>query len=126
MSSPTEDVTTAADAWFASRGWSPFPFQRQVWQAYLAGRSGLVHAATGTGKTQAAWWGPVLEWLVENGRQPTADGRPDTPAGTRTPQPLRCSKAHDVARHDQLRSRGIASRGTIRYPDAGLIRVNLE
>ena len=64
--------------------------------------------------------------IVRSGRQPTADGRPDTPAGTRTPQPLRCSKAHDVARHDQLRSRGIASRGTIRYPDAGLIRVNLE
>ncbi len=21
----------AADAWFAARGWSPFPFQRQVW-----------------------------------------------------------------------------------------------
>jgi ATP-dependent Lhr-like helicase len=49
------------DAWFASRGWTPFPFQREVWQAYLAGESGLVHAATGTGKTLAAWIGPLLE-----------------------------------------------------------------
>ena len=30
-----------------------------------AGESGLVHAATGTGKTLAAWWGPLLEWLAE-------------------------------------------------------------
>ncbi|HKN66127.1 MAG TPA: DEAD/DEAH box helicase, partial [Gemmatimonadaceae bacterium] len=49
------------DAWYASRGWTPFQFQREVWQAYLAGESGLVHAATGTGKTLAAWIGPLLE-----------------------------------------------------------------
>ena len=49
------------DAWFALRGWTSFAFQREVWQAYLAGESGLVHAATGTGKTLAAWIGPLLE-----------------------------------------------------------------
>ena len=66
----------AADAWFATRGWSPFPFQRQVWQAYLDGRSGLIHAATGTGKTQAAWWGPVLEWMGEqSGKAGAQEGR---------------------------------------------------
>src|SRR6476646_5999574 len=48
--------------WFASRGWAPFQFQRDVWSAYLAGESGLIHAATGTGKTLAAWGGPLLEW----------------------------------------------------------------
>ena len=37
----------------------PFPFQEEVWQAYLGGESGLIHAATGTGKTYAAWLGPV-------------------------------------------------------------------
>ena len=52
----------AADAWFAARGWSPFPFQRQVWQAHLDGRSGLLHPATGAGQTQAAGRGPQLEW----------------------------------------------------------------
>ncbi|MEP7002868.1 MAG: DEAD/DEAH box helicase, partial [bacterium] len=56
----------AADRWFESRGWYPLDFQREVWHAYLNGESGLVHAATGTGKTLAAWWGPLLEWLVVN------------------------------------------------------------
>jgi ATP-dependent Lhr-like helicase len=51
------------DDWFASRGWTPFDFQREVWDAYRAGESGLVHAATGTGKTLAAWGGPLLEWM---------------------------------------------------------------
>jgi ATP-dependent helicase Lhr and Lhr-like helicase len=51
------------EAWFAGRGWEPFEFQREVWRAYLAGESGLVHAATGTGKTYAAWLGAVAEWL---------------------------------------------------------------
>src|SRR5689334_24922736 len=49
--------------WFASEGWKPFPFQEEVWTAYLSGESGLIHAATGTGKTYAAWMGPVMEWL---------------------------------------------------------------
>ncbi len=54
-------------AWFASRGWSAFPFQHEVWDAYLAGESGLIHAATGTGKTYAAWLGPVIEWMAGDG-----------------------------------------------------------
>jgi ATP-dependent Lhr-like helicase len=52
--------------WFTARGWSPFPFQREVWNAYLAGENGLVHAATGTGKTLAAWLGPIAEWIAED------------------------------------------------------------
>ena len=65
-----------AETWFAGKGWSPFPFQREVWAAYLAGESGLLHAATGTGKTLAVWWGPLLEWLAEH-RDVT---RPEPPA----------------------------------------------
>ncbi len=53
-----------AERWFESRGWRPLDFQREVWEAYLKDESGLVHAATGTGKTLAAWWGPLLEWLA--------------------------------------------------------------
>ena len=53
----------SVEAWFATRGWTPFAFQREVWDAYLAGESGLIHAATGTGKTLAAWMGPMLEWM---------------------------------------------------------------
>ncbi len=54
-----------AEKWFHANGWSPFSFQREVWDAYLAGESGLIHAATGTGKTLAAWWAPLLEYLQE-------------------------------------------------------------
>ena len=54
-----------AEAWFAQRDWHVFDFQRAVWDAYLGGESGLIHAPTGTGKTLAAWWGPLLHWLAE-------------------------------------------------------------
>jgi ATP-dependent Lhr-like helicase len=62
------------DAWFSSRGWTPFAFQRDVWSAYRAGESGLIHAATGTGKTLAAWGGPLAEWLDEQTLKPMARG----------------------------------------------------
>lgn len=49
--------------WFDKQGWSPFPFQGEVWQAYLDGESGLIHSPTGTGKTYAAWLAPLNAWL---------------------------------------------------------------
>lgn len=49
---------------FRSRGWRPFPFQKQCWQAYLDGHSGLLHAPTGLGKTLAVWLGPVAEAIA--------------------------------------------------------------
>ncbi|MFG0275485.1 MAG: ligase-associated DNA damage response DEXH box helicase [Phycisphaerales bacterium] len=52
---------TALDELFRARKWTPFAYQREVWDAYRAGRSGLVHAPTGTGKTLAAWLGALLE-----------------------------------------------------------------
>ena len=48
-----------ADAWFRRRGWTPFEFQREVWAAMAAGRSGLLHATTGSGKTYAVWMGAL-------------------------------------------------------------------
>ncbi|PYC21748.1 ligase-associated DNA damage response DEXH box helicase [Pseudomonas mosselii] len=42
--------------WFAERGWKPFTFQKAVWQAVADGESGLLHAATGAGKTYAVWF----------------------------------------------------------------------
>src|SRR3954468_5623417 len=57
------------DEWFASRGWTPFQFQRDAWQAYLGGESGLIHASTGTGKTLAAWGGALNEWQTSGGRE---------------------------------------------------------
>jgi len=49
----------SAERWFASRGWQPFPFQREVWAAMAAGENGLLHATTGSGKTYAVWMGAL-------------------------------------------------------------------
>lgn len=54
----------ALRAWFNSRGWTPLPFQREVWRRYLAGESGLLHTPTGSGKTLAAFAGPLLQALA--------------------------------------------------------------
>ncbi|MGL6134782.1 MAG: ligase-associated DNA damage response DEXH box helicase [Prochlorococcaceae cyanobacterium] len=53
------------EAWFAQQGWTPLPFQRQCWQAYQAGRSGLIQVPTGSGKTYAAVMGPIAELLAD-------------------------------------------------------------
>ena len=49
--------------WFKQQGWTPFPFQKEVWAAYSHGFSGLIHSSTGTGKTYAAYFGPLLDAL---------------------------------------------------------------
>ncbi len=63
----TEAERTLRD-WFETRGWSPLPFQREVWKRYLAGESGLIHTPTGSGKTLAAFGGPLLEALRDDDR----------------------------------------------------------
>ncbi len=47
----------SAEGWFAAHGWTPFEFQREVWAHVAVGRSGLLHATTGAGKTYAVWFG---------------------------------------------------------------------
>ena len=49
----------SGERWFATRGWQPFAFQREVWAAMVEGRSGLLHATTGSGKTYAVWFGAL-------------------------------------------------------------------
>ena len=49
-----------ATDWLATRGHRPFPFQLEVWQAIAEGRSGLLHATTGAGKTLAVWLGLLM------------------------------------------------------------------
>jgi ATP-dependent helicase Lhr and Lhr-like helicase len=46
-------------AFFASRGWTPFQFQIDAWNAQASGKSGLIHAPTGFGKTYAAFCGLI-------------------------------------------------------------------
>ena len=69
--------------WFAEQNWTAFPFQHDVWNAYLRGESGLIHSPTGSGKTYAAWLGPVAVWLAAQPTpSPTAKAKQE--ASTRT------------------------------------------
>ena len=61
----------AVQSWLAARGWQAFPFQREVWQAVAEGRSGMLHATTGSGKTYAVWLG-MLQALLH--RHPPGRG----------------------------------------------------
>ncbi len=50
---------------FERAGWRPFDFQIETWNAYLSGKSGLLHAPTGQGKTLAVYLGPLAESLAD-------------------------------------------------------------
>lgn len=52
--------------YFQKKGWKPFPFQIQTWQDYLDGKSGLLNAPTGSGKTFALWFPVLLEYIQKN------------------------------------------------------------
>ena len=52
--------------YFRQKGWSPFPFQVQTWKDYLDGKSGLLNAPTGSGKTFALWFGVLLNYIQNN------------------------------------------------------------
>ena len=69
------EVKAALDAWFVSRGWKPFRFQRDVWKAVAEGKSGMLHATTGAGKTYAVWLGALQ--VFSQARKETA--RPSAP-----------------------------------------------
>jgi ATP-dependent Lhr-like helicase len=59
--------------WFNANGWTPFPFQREAWSAYLAGESGLIHAPTGMGKTLSVSIPPLIEWLNETAEKSSTE-----------------------------------------------------
>ncbi len=61
-----DELFGLAEQWFESRKWKPFPFQEETWKAYLDGKSGLLNAPTGSGKTYALWIPCVLEFLRNN------------------------------------------------------------
>lgn len=72
----TKPVSGAAvTRWLTGRGWKPFAFQREVWRAMAQGRSGLLHANTGTGKTLAAWLGALQALRVPVPPPPSARSR---------------------------------------------------
>lgn len=93
-----DNAMHAVETLFDARGWRPFEFQRHAWKAYLEGRSGLVHAPTGMGKSLAVWLGPVIEALRERG----GESRPGSTARgsarpLRTPAKPASRRARDAA-----------------------------
>lgn len=47
-------------AWMTTRGWKPFRFQRECWEALADGRHGMLNAPTGSGKTYALFLGAII------------------------------------------------------------------
>ena len=86
-------VPPPLQAWLDSRGWTAFAFQREVWAVMAQGRSGLLHASTGSGKTYAVWLGILLRCLsqppsTQSNASPvlTPPARPAKPSAARRAQ----------------------------------------
>jgi len=58
-----------AENWAADKGWVPFSFQREAWQSFEQGESGLVNAPTGSGKTYSLMIPILLKINKSNGLQ---------------------------------------------------------
>src|ERR1700744_6681754 len=54
--------------WMDTAGRTPFAFQEEAWEQILAGRSGLVNAPTGCGKTFSVFLGALIDFI---NRHPT-------------------------------------------------------
>jgi ATP-dependent Lhr-like helicase len=70
------------ESWLAARGWRAWPFQQEAWDAYSAGRSGLIQVATGAGKTYGAYLGPLAE-LIDEGVRAGSSRKPGRVEGLR-------------------------------------------
>lgn len=54
------------EEWFSKKNWQQRPFQADCLTAYLSGKSGLLNAPTGSGKTYALWLPCLAEYLLAN------------------------------------------------------------
>lgn len=52
--------------WLAAKGHHPFLFQEQTWQEIAQGKSGLVNAPTGCGKTFSVFLGAVINFIDDH------------------------------------------------------------
>ncbi len=68
------DARQRVEQWFDTRGWQPLDFQTRCWSAHGRGKSGLILAPTGIGKTYAAWFGPLIDWMEHHTGEHSAPG----------------------------------------------------
>ena len=68
-----------AETWFFNKGWQPHRFQQETWSAIAAGKSGLLNAPTGYGKTFAVWFGILQRYYRKEKRRKGLHGLWITP-----------------------------------------------
>ena len=93
---PAPPPLPQATAWIEGQGWQVLDFQRTVWQAMAEGRSGLLHASTGAGKTLAVWLGALQRLALPPGgtaSQPPAAPRRAPPLTVLWLTPMRALAA---------------------------------
>jgi ATP-dependent Lhr-like helicase len=54
---------TTINNWLASKNHHPFTFQEETWQHIIDGKSGLVNAPTGCGKTFSVFLGALIDFI---------------------------------------------------------------
>ncbi|HUC82121.1 MAG TPA: ligase-associated DNA damage response DEXH box helicase [Flavisolibacter sp.] len=52
--------------WLNSKSYKPFAYQEEAWQYIINGKSGLVNAPTGTGKTFSVFLGAIIQFINEH------------------------------------------------------------
>ncbi len=63
MSKPATPGRQVINQWIEAMGWQAFAFQQQAWEQYLQGKSGLLNAPTGFGKTFALYLPVLIDWI---------------------------------------------------------------
>ncbi|QNA43364.1 ligase-associated DNA damage response DEXH box helicase [Lacibacter sediminis] len=53
-------------SWLSAKGLHPFAFQEEAWQHIAAGKSGLVNAPTGCGKTFSVFLGSLIRFINQH------------------------------------------------------------
>lgn len=58
--------TGIINKWLAKKGWAAFPFQERTWELIVQGKSGLVNAPTGCGKTYSVFIGALIRYINQH------------------------------------------------------------